>query len=261
MIKWTKELVTAEALKFKTRIDFKKQSGSAYTAAYRRFGIMDEICAHMDKPAPKWTNEMIWDEALKYERKTDFIKGSPNAYDTAHAREILDTVCSHMVEMFKWTDELLQAEAYKYDTKIDLINGSPNAYSAAHKRGILDHICLHMKEPNSVHIPRLVYVYEFSDKSAYIGLTWNIDIRDAARKIYDKDPVTKHKLLTGIEPEIKILSELVSALYASELEKEWVKRYTANGWNILNKAKAGNLGGYSRNGMGRRRKRAEHVAL
>ena len=45
-MRWTKETVTAEALKYKNRTEFKKQGKGCSTAAVR-LGIYDEVTAHM----------------------------------------------------------------------------------------------------------------------------------------------------------------------------------------------------------------------
>jgi hypothetical protein len=43
---WTEERLRTIAMRFKTRIDFKRRSAAAYTAA-SRLGLLDQICAHM----------------------------------------------------------------------------------------------------------------------------------------------------------------------------------------------------------------------
>ena len=45
MIKWTKEKCQIEALKFKSRIQFFKNSNNAYNAS-RRHKWIDSICSH-----------------------------------------------------------------------------------------------------------------------------------------------------------------------------------------------------------------------
>src|ERR1017187_9405675 len=48
--KWTNEKLAKEALKYKTKREFRENSGSASLTASRR-GTLDEICAHMPPPA------------------------------------------------------------------------------------------------------------------------------------------------------------------------------------------------------------------
>ena len=48
LIKWTKEKILIEALKYKKIIDFQKNSSGAYNAA-RRIGCFDEATSHIKR--------------------------------------------------------------------------------------------------------------------------------------------------------------------------------------------------------------------
>lgn len=68
---WTKERCHEEALKYKSRYEFEKNSGSACKAA-RKNKWMNEICSHMlykIKPNNYWTKEKCYEEYLKYGKK------------------------------------------------------------------------------------------------------------------------------------------------------------------------------------------------
>jgi len=45
-IKWTKEKCLEEALKYSRKVDFQKNSGSAYQISYKN-DWLEEICTHM----------------------------------------------------------------------------------------------------------------------------------------------------------------------------------------------------------------------
>lgn len=47
---WTKERCAERAIGYSTRTDFQRGCGAAYNSAHRR-GWLDEICAHMQRPA------------------------------------------------------------------------------------------------------------------------------------------------------------------------------------------------------------------
>jgi len=82
---WTKERCQEEALKYKTRGVFYKNSGSAYGAAFRN-GWLDEICSHLilkNKPNDYWTKERCQEEALKHKTRTEFQKMGKGAYSIA----------------------------------------------------------------------------------------------------------------------------------------------------------------------------------
>ena len=145
-LKWTDEMLAAEALKYTTRGAFQRGSKRAYSAALRR-GILDRICAHTSALYEPLTEEMVAAEAAKYPSRRAFSIGSGRAYRAALRKGILNRVCEHMgpyKERTNWTDEMLAAEAAKYSSRKAFVSGSPGAYSAALRRDIIDRICAHM---------------------------------------------------------------------------------------------------------------------
>ena len=162
--KWTEVTIKEEALKYKTRSEFAKESPSAYARA-RRLGLLNEVCSHMfssiSKTSPKWTEETIKEEALKYKTRSEFAKGSPSAYDKARRSGLLNEVCSHMPKrreqpkMYrliskpsrqpKWNYFTMKAEAERYTTRTQFAQGSSGAYDQARLEGCLDDICEHME--------------------------------------------------------------------------------------------------------------------
>ncbi len=94
--KWTADIIIEEALKYKTRIGFKKGNPSAYKAA-REKNILNDVCSHMCFIQISWNAEMIKEEALKYDNRSSFEKGNIKAYWAARRMCILDDVCSHMI--------------------------------------------------------------------------------------------------------------------------------------------------------------------
>ena len=122
---------------------------------------------------------------------------------------------------------------------------SATAYVTAGVFGWKDEICSHMTIIGNRHI-RCIYAIEFSDNSAYIGLTYNISKRfnDHINNVtYNTSSVLEHINKTGIIPVIKQLTDFVGLNEASILETTKKEEYEKNGWIILNKAKCGNTGG------------------
>jgi hypothetical protein len=200
----------------------------------------------MHKPKGYWTKERCANEALKYKTKKDFKYSSKSAYFYATKNLWLEEICSHMIEIKKpnnyWTKERCAIEALKYETKKDFKINAKNIYQAAQKNKWLDDICGHMKVIGSKY-KRCIYVYEFSDNSAYIGLTYNIKIRQIDRNNNQNDSVTKHITESELHPEFKQLTEYIDVEEAIKLEGYYVEKYKSEGWNILNKAKTGSIGG------------------
>lgn len=94
---------------------------------------------------------------------------------------------------------------------------------------------------------RCIYAYEFfveGEKHAYIGLTFNLDVRNIGHKTNKNSAVYRFAKENNIAiPNPIRLTEYVDKQEASKLEGEYLKIYKEKGWNILNRAKTGNLGG------------------
>ncbi len=152
-IKWTKEAIKKEALKYKTRNEFKKSNGSSYRAAIK-LSILGEVCIHMPQNASigklppnfKWTEALLIAEALKYKTKKEFRLKSSGAYKRARQIDILNKICSHMENnLHLWTNEELAKEALKYRTRGEFQYNSRKAYNVAWLRDLLDEFCSHME--------------------------------------------------------------------------------------------------------------------
>ena len=110
---------------------------------------------------------------------------------------------------------------------------------------------------------RMVYVFEFPDNSAYIGLTYDEGQRKGAHLGSEKSPVFRHIQETGQYPEFYRLTKndkgeivktedlsYIEAVDAQKLEHDALKMYKEDGWKVHNVAPAGSLGG----GVGAREK-------
>lgn len=146
------DIIKNEALKYKTRSEFKKNSHK-YTIA-RRMGVLDTVCKHMKHGSLKWTKEALIEEALKYTSRLEFCKKKSGAYSAAQQMKILDEICKHMIRpertvndqasKLKWSIDIIKKEALKYNTPNEFCNGSRNLYKSASYQGILDEVCSHM---------------------------------------------------------------------------------------------------------------------
>ena len=190
---WTLESLQAEALKYTTRSEFQKGSGSAYNAA-GRLNVRDVVCAHMSetkKPNGYWTLERLQAEALKYSSRQEFQQKNAAAYKAAGEKKCRDQICSHMSKLKQpkgyWTLETLKAEALKYDNKVDFRAHSNSAFLTATRKKLLDQICSHMepgKLPNGYWLNKencaaeaLKYTnrraFSIANSSAYHGADTN----------------------------------------------------------------------------------------
>lgn len=95
---WDKQRCIEEAMKYKTRGEFRKHSGSAYNRSIKE-GWIDDICKHMisiKKEKNYWTKNRCQEESLKYKTRSEFNKSSVSAYSKAWECKWLDEICSHM---------------------------------------------------------------------------------------------------------------------------------------------------------------------
>jgi len=246
-LNWNVNMCKIDALKYKHKRDFIKYSSKAYHASIR-IGCLDEVTAHMVRPEncnKFWDKEKCREEALKYSSRVDFQKKSMSAYQAASTNKWMDDIAKHMVrpENYNkiWNIETCTTEALKYETRTEFCDKSKGAYIVAHRLKIIDNICSHMKTCGSL-MYRCVYVYEFMDNHAYVGLTHNFDIRNKQHHRSIKSSVNKHIIKTGLLPKHKILSEYVDVYLAQKLEKEYYLDYVKNGWDMLNIASTGGVG-------------------
>jgi len=248
---WTKENCQKESLKYTTRGEFQKESIGAYLKSLKN-GWLDDICKHMIeiiKPKGYWTKENCLQESLKYKTRVEFWKGSSGAYISSRKNGWLDEVCGHMVELNKpyghWNikENCLQ-ESLKYKTRTEF-KRSGSAYDASRKNGWLDEICGHMEVVGNLKM-RGIYVFEFEDNHAYVGLTYDFKRRYNEHMNNIDGVVYKHIEETNLTPKFIQLTDYMDEELASKEETMWENKYKSNGWNILNIMKTGGLGGFSK---------------
>lgn len=198
----------------------------------------------------EWTLDLCKQESIKYNRKIDFLKSCGQAYRIAHKKGWLNEICSHMIEVRKpnryWSKENCAIEANKYKHKKDFQKNNPSAYVVVHRNGWMEEICKHMIPLGGLE-KRYIYKVSFPDSCMYIGLTCSPKNRFANHLIDSKSSVYKHMMETNATPTFELVSVLAySQEEASELEDLIVEEYKSSGYCILNKNRAGGLGGGKR---------------
>lgn len=149
-------------------------------------------------------------------------------------------------------------EAAKYKTKMEFRNGSGGAFNAAMRYGWMGEICENFVKPQVKYMDitkkiHCVYVYEMQEqKACYVGRTINLHNRDLShrrgRKHHDGsityDVLYEFCRDNSIEIPKPIVKEPdLDGKDSLIMEDFWVKEYSKNGWNVLNKAKTGELSG------------------
>jgi predicted GIY-YIG superfamily endonuclease len=90
---------------------------------------------------------------------------------------------------------------------------------------------------------RGIYVFEFEDNYAYVGLTYNFKKRYSEHINDINCVVYKHIEETKSIPKFIQLTDYMGEELASKEETVWENKYISNGWNMLNIKKTGGLGG------------------
>lgn len=146
----------------------------------------------------------------------------------------------------KWTYEVCMDLAKKYAFEEDFRRENNYAWNKAKKRGWIKEYTW-LKKDLIDRKDRLIYVYEFSDGHAYVGLTQNLEKRDLQHRMPregQRDSVIEHSVNSNVEvPQPKIIANNLSIDDAKNGERKWIKEYAANGWKMLNKVKGGQIGG------------------
>ena len=200
----------------------------------------------MAKRPTKWTYEALAASAASYDNVRAWRTEEPSAYATASQQGLLEELTKKMhrerVPQGFWTKSQVLKSAKKYKTKIKWLENEPTAYSKAHKYGWISEATAHMGVVGNKY-SRLVYVIKVEKLNvAYIGLTGNPKrrFRDHLKTKRFRELIDRVGLKSVVFEE---LTDYLSPKYASESEAEWLKRYSNKGYKILNKVKAGGLGG------------------
>lgn len=141
---------------------------------------------------------------------------------------------------FYWNYEKCKEEALKYKTRKELQINNQRVYDVIWKNK-WEELFSHMVILGNKY-KRLIYVYEFSDNTCYIGLTFNISIRNKQHLNRSDSSVYKHIDETGLSPNLVIKSNYIDVKEAILLEGKIEQEYKNNGWNVLNSKKTGGVG-------------------
>ena len=127
----SKDHVFTEAMKYKTKAQFKNNCIGAFSSAVKHNWLseMNWFVSGTElywSTRRKWTHETIYNEAAKYTTLADFMYKSPVAYNTACKRKILGEFTwlkSIRNKNGYWTKEKVLEEAKKYNSRSDFFRG------------------------------------------------------------------------------------------------------------------------------------------
>jgi len=135
----------------------------------------------------------------------------------------------------KWTDSILKGIAKGYKSRVEWERGCPGSYLVSCRRGRVFHSAAtrHMKPAASI-LKRYIYVYEFEDNTAYVGLTWNIQDRRARHESRKHKGKIYKKITKKVKYTFKILKKNVPYDKACDQEEKFQNKYKKEGWALLN---------------------------
>lgn len=238
--KWTYEECKTEALKYKTRHVLRDNNNSVFVKINRNKWY--ELYSHMDylKSQIYWTYDKCKEITSQFISLTDFRKQYEAGYKVIRKNNWFELI-SHLETLNFWTYEDCKKEALKYKTKKELKINNISIYNKISTKKWYD-LYSHMKQLGN-KFNRLIYAYEFPDKSCYIGLTYDINIRHNKHLTSERSQVFKYIKKTGLSPKLVIKTDFLNVEEASKMETIVENKYRENKWNILNIAKTGNIGG------------------
>jgi predicted GIY-YIG superfamily endonuclease len=242
-IKWTKEMVQKEADKYNNIHDFRVNSRKAYRFAENK-GWLPEITKNLSKDRKrKYNIEDLKKLVNQYEYLSDFLKNHPKEVRVLRYYNLFDEVTQNLKRQGLSKDEVMTI-ALRYNTKSEFEKNDPKAFHTAKYHGWYPEVTAHMTTLGNL-MKRAVYVWEFPDNTAYVGLTFNIDRRKGEHlNELGKTMVSKHIQQTKLIPNFKVVSEgYIGAEKATQLEDCLIEEYRNKGWKILNVRPAGGLGG------------------
>lgn len=137
-----------EALKYKTKTEWRYGHGLSYGKAYRK-GWLEECCKHMMviRTSPTFNSiEYCQKDALKYKTRSDWAKAKGSLYQFANKQGWLEECCipSRYKTNKYWTLEKCKEDALNYKTKTEWLNKSLSSYRVASKNKWIEECCKHM---------------------------------------------------------------------------------------------------------------------
>jgi predicted GIY-YIG superfamily endonuclease len=215
--------------------------------------ILSEYVTETRKPKGYWDDENNLEIAAReFNNLTDFQKKNQTAYNKANkkGKDFFEKITNHMERprsQRPYTDEELINIAKKYKTKTDFRKYDSGASQVAFKRGedFWNRITSHMDFLASKS-KRIVYAYFFPNNNAvYVGLTYDMEKRNFQHIEDEKHYTAVRRFIqeTGEQPKLVKLTDYLPPDQASKKENDFIDTFKKEGYLILNRMKAGGLGG------------------
>lgn len=236
---YTSEESIALALQYGTLEKFRRRAYNAYMAA-RQNGWIDEIKRQIGK-RHSMTKEECHEIALQYNTPKEWERGDARSYGYAKNHKWIPELTTHMSRIVDYTDDSAAVIALNFETRTEFARKAGGAWNYARTHGILDKICAHMVIRGSKR-ERIIYVFEFDDHHAYVGLTFNIKNRLNCHLTNTKSAVYRYIHETGCNYLFKTISGWLPEKEAQDEEQRMIEKYETDGWTMINSMHGGGLG-------------------
>ncbi len=202
-----------------------------------------------------WTHDACYNEAKKYTSIIDFEKKNRAAYDSARKNGWLSEYTWFEKLTNKWDKDSCYNAAKNCTSRTEFSRKYQRAYQLSLKNGWIKDYTWFQSRTNTNGNNYYVYCYfDKKNNAIYIGLTYDIDKRHAQhvngkkrKGIVVYDSVAKYYNSIGkTPPKPKILKQCLSSEDAQYFEGYYVEVFKRRGLKVINIAKAGSLGGYSK---------------
>lgn len=242
--KYSEEYLATVVSKYNTVKELVKRNPRIYKAI-KRYGLFDKLCCRLKfDRTPVYSYEKLVLITSKYDDLVLFKKEQPRIYSVIYQRGLYNELCGRMKrgKKARYTDDELAEITANYDDEREFYTKCKGVYLAVSKRGLIDTLCNHMRRRGSWY-KRKIYVFEFVDGCAYVGLSrypekrYKQHINGKGRSV-----VYKHIQETGFAYKFKILTDWLEKDDAARQEEQYRKRYTEDGWVMLNRVRCGALG-------------------
>ena len=201
----------------------------------------------IEEHAKQFNTRAEWNAAGEVERQS----GNPSHFGcaTKRGREFMCRCCAHMQHGtignrngIKYSDQELVDSAKPFQHKSDWKEGDKLRYNMAILRpDVFKQATAHMIPKASPYSGSyVIYAYEFTDRRAYVGLTFRPKVRHWQHM--RTGPVFEHLKVCSTYVHKVVEENLASPTGAAAAEKRWIERYTSSGWMMLNGSAAGSLG-------------------
>lgn len=192
-----------------------------------------------------YSYEECKERALRYNTRKSLKENEPGIYNKINSKKWGNELFSHMKRLdhreIQYTKEMCKEKISQYEYLKEFREKEPRLYALIHSHKWGDLLST-LKKTGSAN-ERFIYVYEFPEfNAAYVGLTYNIDVRNKEHHLRGKlFQWAKSHEITQYSPIT--LKEHVPFDEAGAAEDYYIKKYEKGGWHLINKAKAGSLGG------------------